>query len=292
MPSTWFITGTSTGFGRDLTERLLERGDRVAATLRRPAVLDELAARYGERLWVRRLDVTDSSELRAVVGAAFTELGRIDVVVSNAGYGLLGAAEECTEEQVERQLRTNVLGSIQLVRAVLPHLRAQGGGRILQLSSMGGQFAYPGMSLYHASKWAMEGFFESLGLEVAALGIETCLVEPGGARTDFGGRSLDIAPALEAYADTPVGAIRAHAANRPRSGVPGDPDKMVAAMIDAADGEILPKRLLLGSDAFGLVRAALADRLAAVDDQRELAFSTDADDYTPAGSPSVSSDGR
>jgi NAD(P)-dependent dehydrogenase (short-subunit alcohol dehydrogenase family) len=282
MSKTWLITGTSSGFGRDLTEQLLARGDRVAATLRRPEALDALAAEHGERLWVKRLDVTDTAAMRTVVDAAFAELDRIDVVVSNAGYALLGAAEECTDEQIERELGTNLLGSIQLARAVLPHLRRQGGGRILQLSTMGGQMAYPGMSLYHASKWGIEGFFDSLGAEVAALGIETCLVEPGGARTDFGGRSLDLAPPLEAYADTPAGAVRAYAGDRPRSAVPGDPDKMVAAMIDAADAEVLPKRLLLGSDAYGLVHAALTARLTLLEDQRDLAASTDADDYVPA----------
>lgn len=282
MSKTWFITGTSSGFGRDLTGQLLARGDRVAATLRRPEALDALAAEYGERLWVRRLDVTDTAAIRTLVAAAFAELGRIDVVVSNAGYALLGAAEELTDEQIERQLQTNVVGAIQLVRAVLPHLRAQGGGRILQLSSMGGQMAYPGMSLYHASKWAIEGFFDAIGQEVAPFAIQTCLVEPGGARTDFGGRSLALAPALDAYADTPAGAVRAYAASRTRAAVPGDPGKMAAAMIAAADADELPKRLVLGSDAYRLVRAALAERLALVEAQQELAASTDADDYVAA----------
>lgn len=284
MSRTWFITGTSTGFGRELTRQLLERGDRVAATLRRTEALDDLAAQYPDRLWVRRLDVTDTAELRSVVEAAFAELGRIDVVVSNAGYGLVGAAEELTDEQIDRQLATNVLGPIQLTRAVLPHLRAQGGGRILQLSSIGGLTTFPGMSLYHTSKWAMEGFFESLGSEVATFGIQTCLVEPGGARTDFAGRSLVAGPASEAYAETPVAFVRAAADNRPVELIPGDPGKMVAAMIAAAEAEELPGRLLLGSDAYGLAHAALSARLAAVEAQRDVTVSTDADDYVPGDS--------
>jgi NAD(P)-dependent dehydrogenase (short-subunit alcohol dehydrogenase family) len=282
MSKTWFITGTSTGFGHELTEQLLARGDRVAATLRRPEALDTLAAQYGEQLWVRQLDVTDTAAIRAVVDAAFAELGRIDVIVSNAGYGLLGAAEELTDAQIEDQLQTNVLGSIQLARAVLPHLRAQGGGKILQLSTMGGQMAFPGMSLYHASKWAIEGFFDSVGQEVAPLGIQVCLVEPGGARTDFAGRSLTMAPASDAYAETPVAFVRSMAATRPTLAIPGDVHKMGRAMIDAADATETPRRLLLGSDAYRLVHAALADRLAFVEAQKELTFSTDADDYVPA----------
>jgi NAD(P)-dependent dehydrogenase (short-subunit alcohol dehydrogenase family) len=282
MSKTWFITGTSTGFGHELTEQLLARGDRVAATLRRPEALDALAGEYGDQLWVRQLDVTDTDAVRAVVDVAFAELGRIDAVVSNAGYGLLGAAEELTDEQIDEQLQTNVVGSIQLARAVLPHLRAQGGGKFLQLSTMGGQMAFPGMSLYHASKWAIEGFFDSLGQEVAPFGIQVCLVEPGGARTDFAGRSLTMAPASEAYADTPVAFVRSMAATRQSSAIPGDVRKMARAMIDAADAPATPRRLLLGSDAYRLVHAALADRLAFVEAQKELTFSTDADDYVPA----------
>jgi NAD(P)-dependent dehydrogenase (short-subunit alcohol dehydrogenase family) len=282
VSKTWFITGTSTGFGHELAEQLLARGDRVAATLRRTEALDALAARYPDQLWIRRLDVTDTAAIRAVVDAAFAELGRIDVVVSNAGYGLLGAAEELTDEQIEHQLQTNVVGSIQLTRAVLPHLRAQGGGKILQLSTMGGQMAYPGMSLYHASKWAIEGFLDSVGQEVAPFGIQTCLVEPGGARTDFAGRSLAMAPASQAYAATPAARVRELAASRTASAIPGDVRKMARAMIDAADAEETPRRLLLGSDAYKLVHTALAERLAFVEAHHDLAVSTDADDYVPA----------
>jgi NAD(P)-dependent dehydrogenase (short-subunit alcohol dehydrogenase family) len=144
MASTWFITGASRGFGRELTEQLLARGDRVAATLRKPERLADLAAAQGHQLWVRGLDVTDTAQLREVVDAAFTELGRIDVVVSNAGYGVVGAAEELSDPQIDQVIATNLTASIQLARAVVPHLRAQGGGRILQLSSMGGHIGFPG----------------------------------------------------------------------------------------------------------------------------------------------------
>jgi len=166
MARTWFITGTSSGFGRELTEQLLRRGDTVAATLRSPSRLDDLAAEYGDRLWVRRLDVTDAAAVRRVVDTAFAELGRIDVVISNAGIGIFGAAEEMSDEQIEQQINTNVVGAVQLARAVTPHFREQGGGRILQISSMGGLVAYPGLSIYHLSKWGIEGFFEAYAAEV------------------------------------------------------------------------------------------------------------------------------
>ncbi|HEY4098916.1 MAG TPA: SDR family oxidoreductase [Baekduia sp.] len=283
MPQTWLITGSSSGFGRELVEQLLARGDRVAATLRRPEALADLAEAHGDRLWVRALDVTDTARLRAVVDEAFADLGRIDVVVSNAGYGLIGAAEELSDEQLTRQLDTNVVGSLQLARAVLPHLRAQGGGRILQLSSIGGIVGFPGGSLYHASKWAVEGFFEALRTEVAPFGIETCLVEPGSARTRFSRGSLDLAPRLDAYAGTALDHVRQIVATRTDAEIPGDPAKMVAAMIGAADADALPPRLLLGSDAYSLAHAALTARLAFVEAQRDIALATDADDYADTG---------
>jgi NAD(P)-dependent dehydrogenase (short-subunit alcohol dehydrogenase family) len=184
-PATWFVTGTSRGFGLELTEQLLARGDRVAATLRHPDRLDDLAARYGDRLWVRALDVTDAAQMRNVVQEAFASLGRVDVVVSNAGYGLFGTAEDLTDDQVEAMIATNLTASIQLARTAVPHLRAQGGGRLLQLSSMGGQIAFPAFALYHAAKWGIEGFYEALAQEVEPFGIRTVLVEPGMIRTGF-----------------------------------------------------------------------------------------------------------
>ena len=203
MASTWFITGASRGFGRELTEQALSRGDRVAATARRPEQLDDLAAAHGERLWVRKLDVTDTGQVRAVVDAAFAELGRIDVVVSNAGYGVLGAAEELTDEQIDGMIATNLVGSMQLVRAVTPHLREQGGGRILQMSSMGGLITFPGFSLYHVTKFGVDGFYDAFAKEVEPFGIHVTLVEPGRIRTGFG-EATQQAPQHPAYADNPA----------------------------------------------------------------------------------------
>jgi NADP-dependent 3-hydroxy acid dehydrogenase YdfG len=149
---TWFITRTSSGFGRILTEQLLGRSDRVAATLRQVDALDELQARHGDRLRLAALDVTDTAAVHRVVDRAFTDLGHIDVVVNNAGYGLFGAGEEVSDEQTRQEIATNLIGSIQVIRAALPHLRAQGGGRMLQVASEGGQIAYPNFSVYHATK--------------------------------------------------------------------------------------------------------------------------------------------
>ncbi|MDB5819268.1 MAG: short-chain dehydrogenase/reductase [Rhizobacter sp.] len=273
---TWFITGTSSGFGRQLTEQLLERGDRVFATLRKQGALDDLRDAHEDRLRIATLDVTDTAAVRRVVDEAFDAFGHIDVIVSNAGYGLFGAAEELTDAQIRHQIDTNVIGSIAVVRAALPHLRAQRGGRILQVSSMGGQVAYPALSLYHASKWAIEGFFESLAQEVAAFDIGVTLVEPGAAATKFGGDSMMRGEAMSVYDDTPVGAFRRArlAGAFPR---PGDPAKMARAMIASVDVQPAPKRLTLGSDAYAAVHAALTQRLAAIEAQRELAFSTDLD---------------
>lgn len=270
----WFITGVSSGFGRHLAEQLLERGDRVAGTARRMESLADLAGRYPQQFWLRSLDVTDTPAIRRVVNEAFGHFGRIDVIVNNAGYGLVGAAEELTDEQIRHQIDTNIIGSIQVVRAVLPHLRAQGGGRILQLSSMGGQWAMPGLSLYHATKWAVEGFIESTALDIAPFNIETTIVEPGSARTEFAASSAAIGPAMEVYADTPAGATRRRI-EPGFHGQPGDPARMAAAMIASVDQHPAPKRLALGSDAFRNIKAALTERLHQLEAQEGTALSTD-----------------
>jgi NAD(P)-dependent dehydrogenase (short-subunit alcohol dehydrogenase family) len=277
MASTWFVTGASRGFGRELTEQLLTRGDRVAATLRTPERLADLVAAHGDRLWVRALDVTDTAQLRVVTDAAFSDLGRVDVVVSNAGYGVIGAAEELSDAQIDQLIATNLTASIQLARAVVPHLRAQGGGRILQMSSMGGHIGFPGFSLYHTTKWGIEGFFEAFAPEVEPFGIRTTLIEPGMIPTSFYA-AVQRAPRLGAYADNP--AIRR--GDTPLADMPGDQAKVVAAMIEVAEADDPPGRLLLGSDAYALVHAALADRLAAFEAQQDVAHSTDAGNFQPA----------
>lgn len=267
---TWLITGTSSGFGRKLTEKLLQRGDRVAATVRQLSALAELQAQYGDRLWTAALDLTDPAAIRRVVDAAFAELGRIDMVVSNAAYGLFGAAEEVSDEQVRHQIDTNLVGSIQLIRAALPHLRAQGGGRIMQLSSAGGQTTYPNFSLYHATKWGIEGFAETVAKEVAPFNIGVTIVEPGATQTNFVSGMVS-APVMDAYEHTPAGDVRRGVFNGDFP-IPGDADKMVQAMLDSAEQEPAPLRLALGRDTYADVRAALVARLAALDAQKDIAL--------------------
>jgi NAD(P)-dependent dehydrogenase (short-subunit alcohol dehydrogenase family) len=274
MTRNWLVTGVSSGFGRLLAEQLLARGDRVAGTVRRPDAVADLRAVHGDAFSVHRLDLTDTDRIRGVVDDAAAALGRLDVIVSNAGYGLFGAAEELSDEQVTHQLDTNLLGSIQLVRAALPHLRAAGGGRVLQVSSSAGQAAWPGSSLYNATKWGIEGFCEAVAAEVAPFGIGVTIVEPGGARTGFGPNGLRFAEPLEAYDGSPAAAVRAFRDGGP-PGVIGDPGRMVAAMIDSVEQTPAPLRLVLGSDSWAAVTASLESRLEQVRGQRVTAGATD-----------------
>lgn len=270
---TWFITGVSSGLGRHMTEQLLARGDRVAGTLRTPGALDDLKAAHGDRLWLTQLDVTDTAAIRDVVNRAFTEFSRIDVVVNNAGYGILGAAEELTDAQIDHQIATNLMGSIQVARAVIPHLRTQGGGRIIQISTMGGQVTFPGATLYHTSKWGIEGFMDSLRHELAPFKIAVTIVEPGSTGTHFG-RNLVVADPLVAYADGPVGQVRAFFGSGTYQS-PGDAGKSVELIIATADQNPPPLRLALGSDAYGAMHRGLSERLAELESQKLIASSTD-----------------
>lgn len=272
---TWFITGVNSGFGRELAEQLLQRGDRVAGTVRREGSVDDLRAEYGDRFWLGHLDLTDLPRIREVVDAAFADLGRVDVVVGNAGYGLFGAAEELSDEQVNHQITTNLLGSIHTARAALPHLRAQGGGRLIQVSSVAGLAAHAGASLYHASKWGIEGFMEALAQEVAPFGIGVTLVEPGGASTAFSRGSLQLSEPLSAYDGTPAAFVRQFK----QGPVPlrGDPAKIAARIIDSAEQQPAPLRLVLGSDSYQAVTGALRNRLAQIEPQEATAAQTDAD---------------
>ena len=273
---TWFITGTSSGIGRELTERLLERGDRVAATLRDVGRLDDLKSRY-PGLWTAQLDVTDGDEVRRSVREAFVSLGRIDVVVNNAGYGLFGAAEETSDAQIVHQIETNLLGSMYVTRAAIAYLRRQGGGRIVQISSEGGQTTYPGFSAYHASKWGIEGFIEAVAQEVAPFGIACTLVEFGPTATNFAA-ALTRTETIAAYDATPVGALRRGFASgksfteRARAG------DVVRAVIAASEEEPAPLRRVVGRYAFERIRATLSDRLASIDAQKAAAESWDATD--------------
>jgi NAD(P)-dependent dehydrogenase (short-subunit alcohol dehydrogenase family) len=273
MSKTWFITGTSSGFGRLMTEKLLARGDTVVATLRRTGALDDLQTQYADRLDIVELDVTDSAAVRRTVDTAFASHDRIDVVVSNAGYGLFGAAEELTDEQIRQQIDTNLIGSMQLIRAALPNLRAQGGGRIIQVASEGGQFVYPGFSAYHATKWGIEGFVEAVAQEVADFGIELTIAEPGPAATDFGA-ALALATPLAAYEESLLGEVRRSITGGTFE-TRGDPDKFTQAIVDTADQTPAPRRITLGSDAYTHIRSALQSRLDELESQKDLAHTTD-----------------
>ncbi|RWM12712.1 MAG: SDR family oxidoreductase [Mesorhizobium sp.] len=272
MEKTWLITSVTSGLGRLLAEKALIRGDRVVGASRSEDALPDLRARYPERLRIVA-DLKDQSSVRVAVDRAFAASTRIDIVVSNAGYGLLGAAEEAGDVQVRDIIDTNLIGSIALIRAAVPHLRSQGGGRILQVSSEGGQIAYPAFSLYHATKWGIEGFVESVAQEAAPFGIEFTLVEPGPARTGFGGNLARTKP-LAAYEGTPAGQIRE--ALRVSWVIKGDPDRMTDAMIRLADQDgPLPKRLVLGAEAYAGIRKALGGRIEELDRQKDIAVAAD-----------------
>ena len=273
-PRTWLITGVSSGFGRELTQQLLDRGDRVVGTVRDTSKVTDLADKHPATFIAEVLEMTDATAVRDLVDRSFARLGRIDAVISNAGYGLFGAAEELSDGQVADIIATNLTGSITLIRSALPHLRGQGGGRIIQISSYGGQVAFPGNSLYHATKWGIEGFCEAVAHEVAPFGIGVTIVEPGGARTEFRYGSARVANLMPEYDATP-----AHAFQRmldPANGLaPGDPARMAARIIDSVDTEPTPLRMMLGSQALESTIDTLRRRIADFETQTELAASTD-----------------
>ncbi|OSQ39377.1 SDR family oxidoreductase [Thalassospira mesophila] len=275
MTRTWFITGTSSGLGLEMTKILLQHGDTVIATVRKADALSHLAAQYGKQLCVMQLDVTDTAQVRDVIDQAFA-LRPIDVIVNNAGYGLFGAAEELTDDQIIHQINTNIIGSIQVIRAALPHLRAQKHGRILQVSSEGGQISYPNFSLYHTTKWGIEGFVEAVRQEVSTFGIEFTIIEPGPTRTRFGAGLISPAP-MDAYKHTAAHQVRNAIANGDFA-IKGDAVKTAQAMINSVDVKPAPVRVTLGSTAYHSVHAALTERLHALEAQKDIAFSADGDE--------------
>ncbi|MDR6659349.1 NAD(P)-dependent dehydrogenase (short-subunit alcohol dehydrogenase family) [Tardiphaga robiniae] len=248
----------------------------MIATARRPDALAQLRRDHPSCLDVVPLDLAEPESISSAIESAFERNERIDVIVSNAGYGLFGAAEELTNAQIDRQIATNLAGSIHLIRAALPFLRTQGGGRIVLVSSEGGQIAYPGFSLYHATKWGIEGFVESVAQEVAPFGIDFIIAEPGPTGTNFGA-NLDRATPMDAYEDTPAGAVR-RAISDGSFEIKGDAARTVAAIISAAQSETPPLRLALGSTAYSSISQALSARLAALEAQRGVANSADRQD--------------
>lgn len=271
---TWMISGASSGLGYETTRLLLERGDRVLACARRLDRLEPLRQRHGERLCTYYLEITDTEVIPRIVAEAFESVGNVDVLLSSAGYGLFGAVEELELEQIEHQLRTNLLGSILLIQACLPFLRAQGRGRIFQLSSESGEMSFPALALYQASKWGIEGFCEGLRQEVECLGIDVTLVVPGRVPTRFDEHAVTPRRIIADYQRSTVGNYRRLLAMGKFSS-PGCAAKMAAAIIACADSDRPPRRLILGSDAYKNIRRALDSRLAELEAQKDSARSTD-----------------
>ncbi|WP_210516153.1 oxidoreductase [Hymenobacter terricola] len=274
MDNVWFITGSARGLGRSLTEAVLARGGRVAATARQPRQLAELVTQYGNQILPLALDVTNTAQIQEAVAAAVAHFGRIDVVVNNAGFGITGAAEAFTDEQVRSQLETNLYAPIAVTRAVLPYLRQQRSGHILQISSVGGRVGNAGLSIYQAAKFGLGGFTEALAKEVAPLGIRVTAVEPGGFRTDWAGASMSFAPPIAGY-----DAVNQRA-DFFASGqfVPvGDPDKAAQVMIDLVGNPAPPVHLVLGSEAVAILKQADAARQAEFEHWLPVSVSTDHD---------------
>lgn len=263
MKKKWLITGTSSGIGRVMTEKLLSRGDFVFATLRNTEALNELREKYPEQLKVAHLELTDKNEIESVIDSAFYEFGTIDVVVSNAGYGLFGAVEELTDEMISHQIEVNLLGSIRLIKAVIPYFRKQQGGHIIQVSSEGGQYAYPGFSMYHASKWGIEGFVESIAKDLESFQIHCTIAQPGPTATSFGA-SVKTGKSMTEYLGTPVHELL-RVIEEGSFGELDDVDDVSDAIVRSADKQIPPLRLTIGNVANTNVKAALIERLELLD---------------------------
>ncbi|MEU9474461.1 SDR family NAD(P)-dependent oxidoreductase [Streptomyces sp. NPDC048191] len=265
MTKVWFVTGSSRGLGRSFVEAALSRGDKVAATARHPERLADLLAAHGDAVLPLALDVTDRAAVHEAVRRAAEHFGRLDVIVNNAGYGLLGAVEELTEHDLRDQLETNLLGAVWVVQAALPHLRLRGGGRVIQISSAGGVTAMPLGGGYHASKWALEGLSESLAQEVAGFGVKVTLVEPGSYATDA------MTSAVLAEPDPLYAELRESFAALTKTLDHGDPAAAARALLEIADTDDPPLRVFFGTQNLALAQQAYADRLKTWTDWQPLA---------------------
>jgi NAD(P)-dependent dehydrogenase (short-subunit alcohol dehydrogenase family) len=260
MARTWFITGASRGFGKEWSIAALERGDNVAATARDTSTLDELVQSYGDRVLPIQLDVNDRAADFAAVQQAHDHFGGLDVVVNNAGYGQFGMVEEISEAEARAQFETNVFGALWVTQAALPFFRAQGSGHVLQVSSIGGISAFPNVGIYNASKWALEGFTQSLAAEVADFGIKVTLIEPGGYSTDWGGASAKHATANPGYDEFRVKAAEQRKVRL--GGTPGNPVATREAVLELVDAENPPLRVFFGDAPLGIATADYESRLA------------------------------
>jgi NAD(P)-dependent dehydrogenase (short-subunit alcohol dehydrogenase family) len=269
----WFITGSSTGFGRHLAEEALEQGYRVVATARKPEVLSDLVEKYPQAARALKLDVTKQDEVRRAVEEAYKEFGQVDFVVNNAGYGSIGAIEELSEEQIRRQFETNFFGALSVTREFIPALRNHKSGHIFNFSSVGGFVSFPSAGLYCASKFALEAISESLHGELAPYGIKVTIVEPGAFRTEFNAVALDVAENMlpDVYAPTQqfLTWLKENDGKQP-----GDPRKAVKAIIQVAESEDPPLRLPLGEDAITAIETKFQNVKKDIEPWRKLGIET------------------
>jgi NAD(P)-dependent dehydrogenase (short-subunit alcohol dehydrogenase family) len=270
LPRVWFMTGCSSGFGRCLAEQALQRGERVVATARQLAGLSDLSSAFGERVCPVALDVTRPDQVRGAIERAHAVFGRIDVLVNNAGYGLQGTLEDITDSQTRAVFETNVFGVLDVTRAALPLLRAQGSGHIVNISSVGGRLSAPLIGIYSATKFAIEGASLALAAELAPLGIKVTLVEPGAFATRFGASLQSVPPSA------PYAAMGAAMANALAALKWGDPHQAAQSIIAAVEAPDPPLHLVLGAHAFAMVRRTLQEQLAELERWEGLSISASA----------------
>ena len=284
MSKVWLVTGSAGGLGRDIAEAVLASGDRLLATARDPQRLNDLVERYGEQVHTASLDVTDEPAAKAAVDKAVEVFGRLDVVVNNAGYGDIAPFEQVSSERFRTLIDTNFFGVVTMTRAVIPIMRKQRSGYILQISSVGGRLATAGSASYHAAKWAIGGFTEAIAQEVAAFGVKVCALEPGGMRTNYGSRATASTPTLLPEYEPSVGALI-----KMLEGYwgheTGDPAMVAQVILQLATKESLPTHLLLGSDAVQYARFAEEKRESEAKAWLQVSLSTDAEG--PQGLPDL-----
>jgi NAD(P)-dependent dehydrogenase (short-subunit alcohol dehydrogenase family) len=278
MSKVWLVTGCAAGLGLDIAEAVLESGDRLLATARNPHRLRKLVERFGDRVQTLELDVTNEAAAREAVNRAVAAFGRLDVLVNNAGYGKIAPFEQVSSEDFRALVDTNLFGVVYMTRAALPVMRKQRSGLILQISSLGGRLATAGGAAYHAAKWAVGGFTESIALEVAGFGVRACTLEPGGMRTNWGKSASAEIPALLPEYEASVGAFidatRDYWGNETT-----DPKKVAQVILRLADSAELPPHLLIGSDAVAYAAQAEEKRALDAKSWRDVSVSTDAEQF-------------
>jgi NAD(P)-dependent dehydrogenase (short-subunit alcohol dehydrogenase family) len=280
MSKVWLVTGSASGLGRNIAEAVLASGARLVATAREPRRLDDLAKKYGDQIRTASLDVADEEAAKSAVNAALEAFGRLDVVVNNAGYGDVAPFEQLSSERFKAVMDTNFYGVVYVTRAALPIMRKQKSGCIFQISSVGGRLALPGSTAYHAAKWAVGGFTESLAQEVAPFGVKVCALEPGGMRTNWGARAHKDVPELLPDYEPSVGAI-VKALHSLWGKENSDPAKVAQLILRLADSKHLPAHLLLGSDAVEYAGQAEATRAQEAERWRDVSVSTDVEATPP-----------